>query len=90
MPFSFKNTGATYIDLLVKSKQPDHHIEDLKEAFSAFQQYKMKLDPSKCAFKVHLGIYDVQKRNWGEPWENQGHPWNVAANNYQQSIKADY
>lgn len=38
--------------MLVKSKQIDHHIADLKEAFDILRQYRMKLNPTKCAFGV--------------------------------------
>lgn len=47
-----------YIDiLLVKSKELEQHVEDLREAFGVLQQHKMKLSLMKCAFGVHLGKF---------------------------------
>ena len=31
--------------------------DDLKETFETLRQYKMKLKPTKCAFKVSLGKF---------------------------------
>ncbi|XP_041022883.1 uncharacterized protein LOC121263835 [Juglans microcarpa x Juglans regia] len=39
-------------DLLVKSKELEQQLDDLREAFRGLQQYKMKLNPTKCTFKV--------------------------------------
>ena len=39
-------------DMLVKSRAADHHITDFKEAFATPQQFQMKLNLSKCTFKV--------------------------------------
>ena len=42
-----------YIDnMLVKSVQEDDHLSDLRETFDTLQTYNMKLNPSKCAFRV--------------------------------------
>lgn len=47
-----------YLDnLLVASKKPEQHLTDLHEAFAILQRYRMKLNPSKCAFKVELGKF---------------------------------
>ena len=39
-------------DMLVKSKEEYAHLDDLEETFTTLRQYQMKLNPSKCAFKV--------------------------------------
>ncbi|XP_022158215.1 uncharacterized protein LOC111024751 [Momordica charantia] len=38
--------------MLVKSKQTSSNLGDLTEAFNVLRKYQMKLNPSKCAFKV--------------------------------------
>ena len=46
-------TMEVYIDdMLVKSKQRPDHITHLQEAFELLKSYDMKLNPSKCAFRV--------------------------------------
>ena len=45
-----------YVDnMLVKSAKEMLHLDDLQESFDMLKQYNMKLNPSKCAFKVSLG-----------------------------------
>ena len=39
-------------DILVKSKEESAHLEDLQETFTTLKQYQMKLNPSKCTFRV--------------------------------------
>ena len=39
-------------DMLVKSLDEGKHLHDLQETFDTFRQYNMKLNPSKCAFRV--------------------------------------
>ena len=39
-------------DMLVKSTQTTDHIWDLEEAFSILRRYQIKLNPTKCAFRV--------------------------------------
>ena len=49
-------TMEVYIDdMLVKSKEHPDHAEHLQEAFELLRAYGMKLNPSKCAFKVRAG-----------------------------------
>ena len=39
-------------DMLVKSLDEGSHLDDLEEIFETLRRYKMKLNPSKCAFGV--------------------------------------
>ena len=41
--------------MLVKSKERSNHAEHLQEAFELLRAYDMKLNPSKCAFRVSVG-----------------------------------
>lgn len=36
----------------VKSKEEGSHLENLKDTFETLSQYKMKLNPTKCTFRV--------------------------------------
>ena len=42
-------------DMLVKSLDRGKHLHDLQETFDILRQYNMKLNPSKCAFRVSSG-----------------------------------
>ena len=45
-----------YIDnMLIKSREEDHHLSDLREMFEILCLYGMKLNPSKCVFGVSSG-----------------------------------
>ena len=47
-----------YVDnMLVKSKENEDHLADLKETFQALRTYNMKLNPGKCAFCVSSGKF---------------------------------
>ena len=52
-----KNVEVYTDDLLVKSKEEEDHLDDLKETFNTIKQYSMKLNPSKCAFGVSSGKF---------------------------------
>ena len=43
--------------MLVKSKEEDHHLNDLRETFKTLRLYGMKLNPSKSVFEVLLGKF---------------------------------
>ena len=43
--------------MLVKSKERPDHAEHLQEAFELLRAYGMKLNPSKCAFRVNAGRF---------------------------------
>ena len=46
-------TMEVYVDdMLVKSTTMEHHLRDLKETFSDFRLYNMKLNLNKCTFRV--------------------------------------
>ncbi|KAL5572570.1 hypothetical protein UlMin_022167 [Ulmus minor] len=44
-------------DMLVKSLKADEHIDNLRESFEVLREYKMKLNPAKCAFGVTSGNF---------------------------------
>ncbi|KAL0445380.1 UNVERIFIED_CONTAM: hypothetical protein Slati_2260700 [Sesamum latifolium] len=44
-------------DMLVKSKDAHHHVEDLDETFAVLRKYRLKLNPGKCAFGVSGGRF---------------------------------
>ena len=44
-------------DMLVKSKEEEDHLDDLKETFNTLRPYSIKLNPSKCAFGVSSGKF---------------------------------
>ena len=56
-----KHIGATievYIDdMLVKSIKAEHHVDHLDKSFQVLKDYKMKLNPTKCAFRVSAGKF---------------------------------
>lgn len=47
-----RNIKVYVSNMLVKSKEEGSHLDDLKETFETLRQYKMKLNPTKCAFGV--------------------------------------
>jgi hypothetical protein len=44
-------------DMLVKSLKSEDHLTDLKETFGVLRHYRMRLNPTKCAFGVSLGKF---------------------------------
>lgn len=44
-------------DIVVKSKQADNHINDLKKVFSQCHKYKLRMNPLKWAFGVSSGKF---------------------------------
>ncbi|KAI5312992.1 hypothetical protein L3X38_042166 [Prunus dulcis] len=52
------NTMEVYVDdMLVKSHTADKHIPNLSAMFTILKQYKMRLNPTKCAFGVASGKF---------------------------------
>ncbi|KAK4403469.1 hypothetical protein Sango_0715500 [Sesamum angolense] len=47
-----RNVEVCIDDMLVKSKEAKDHITDLEETFSVLRNYRLKLNPEKCAFGV--------------------------------------
>ena len=42
-----------YVDnMLVKSKQEELHLDDLRETFETLRKYQMRLNQAKCVFGV--------------------------------------
>ena len=52
-----RNVEVFIDDILIKSKKMENHITDLDEAFKILKQYNMKLNPSKCTFRVSSGKF---------------------------------
>ena len=52
-----RNKEVYVDDILVKSKEELAHLDDLRETFTTFKQYQMKLNPSKCVFGVASGKF---------------------------------
>ena len=44
-------------DMLVKSVLAELHVDHLAESFQVLKDYKMKLNPTKCAFGVSAGKF---------------------------------
>ncbi|KAL0445289.1 UNVERIFIED_CONTAM: hypothetical protein Slati_2251600 [Sesamum latifolium] len=52
-----RNMEVYVDDMLVKSKEAHHHVEDLNETFAVLRKYRLKLNPGKCAFGVSGGHF---------------------------------
>ena len=52
-----RNMEVYVDDMLVKSKKVESHLDDLKETFEMLKKFKMKLNPTKCAFRVSSGKF---------------------------------
>ena len=52
-----RNVQVYVDDMLVKSVREDDHLNDLQETFDTLQSYNMKLNPSKCVFRVAAGKF---------------------------------
>ena len=44
-------------DMVIKSKVTSEHIQDLEEAFSMLRKHQLRLNASKCSFRVNLGKF---------------------------------
>ena len=47
-----RNMEVYVDDMLIKSKEEDTHLDDLKETFTTLRKCQMRLNPRKCAFEV--------------------------------------
>ena len=52
-----KNMEAYIDDMVIKSKVTSEHIQDLEEAFSMLRKHQLRLNASKCSFRVNLGKF---------------------------------
>ena len=52
-----RNMEVYVDDMLVKTPEEADHLEDLEEAFNNLRIHQMKLNPSKCAFRVTSGKF---------------------------------
>ncbi|XP_030955724.1 uncharacterized protein LOC115977839 [Quercus lobata] len=52
-----RNVEVYVDDMFVKSIDEGSHLDDLQETFETLRRYKMKLNPSKCAFGVSSGKF---------------------------------
>ncbi|KAL0427460.1 UNVERIFIED_CONTAM: Pro-Pol polyprotein [Sesamum latifolium] len=52
-----RNMEVYVCDMLVKSKEAHHHVEDLEKTFAVLRKYRLKLNPRKCAFGVSRGRF---------------------------------
>ncbi|KAL0374124.1 UNVERIFIED_CONTAM: hypothetical protein Sradi_3328100 [Sesamum radiatum] len=52
-----RNMEVYVDDMLVKSREADHHVEDLNETFAVLRKYQLKLNPGKYAFGVSGGRF---------------------------------
>ena len=52
-----RNMEVYMDDMLVKSKEKPARLDDLKKIFATLRQYRMKLNPSKCVFRVASGKF---------------------------------
>ena len=52
-----RNVKVYVDDMLVKSLDEEKHLDDLKETFDTLRRHQMKLNPSKCAFRVSSGKF---------------------------------
>jgi hypothetical protein len=44
-------------DLVIKSAGFDSHVASLKVVFERMRQYRLKMNPLKCAFSVSVGQF---------------------------------
>ena len=50
-----RNVEVYVDDMLVKSLDEERHLDDLQDTFETLRRYKMKINPSKCAYGVSSG-----------------------------------
>ncbi|XP_052185282.1 uncharacterized protein LOC127796919 [Diospyros lotus] len=52
------DTMEAYVDdMIVKSREKESHVKKLARVLEVFRQYKMRLNPAKCAFGVQSGKF---------------------------------
>ncbi|XP_042976348.1 uncharacterized protein LOC122307503 [Carya illinoinensis] len=81
-------------DLLIKSKELAQHLVDLRMAFGVLCLYKMRLNPSKCAFGIQSGKFldfIVSERGIEtspDKWWGEWLLWEVAARKLRPYFQA--
>ena len=70
-----RNMEVYVDDMIVKSKQLNHHDIDLRESFDNIRKYKKRINPAKCTFGVasgkFLGFMLTQRGIEADPKSNQ-------------------
>ena len=52
-----RNMEVYIDDMLVKRKRAELHLDDLRETFDTLRKYQMRLNPTKCVFRVSFGKF---------------------------------
>ncbi|XP_073039446.1 uncharacterized protein [Primulina eburnea] len=52
-----RNIEVYVDDILIKTREVAHFIDDLAETFATLKQYRIKLNPAKCVFGVKSGKF---------------------------------
>ena len=52
-----KNIEVYIDDMVVKSKVEFEHMNDLRDIFELLRRHKLRLNASKCSFRVGLGNF---------------------------------
>ena len=52
-----RNMEVYVDDILVKSKSAESHLDDLRETFNTLRKCQMRLNPTKCVFRVSSGKF---------------------------------
>ena len=52
-----KNIEVYIDDMVVKNKEVPDHVEDLRNIFETLREHKLRLNASKCSFRVGLGKF---------------------------------
>ena len=61
-----RNVELYVDDMLVKRKEANHYLDDLRKTFETLCFYEMKLNPSKCVFRVSSRKFlDFMVSQWG-------------------------
>ena len=52
-----RNMEVYVDDILLKSKSAESHLDDLRETFNTLRKCQMRLNPTKCVFRVSSGKF---------------------------------
>ena len=52
-----KSMEAYIDDMVVKSREPETHLDDLRQTFNTLRKYQLKLNAAKCVFGVSSGKF---------------------------------